>query len=84
MGGPIRLRIMARYSIPKRANKQDRLQMIMGFIRPQVKPDIDNVVKIIMDGLNGAAYTDDKQVVDVTALKAYGDMPRVEVEVEQL
>lgn len=30
------------------------------------KPDLDNVAKLVMDALNGAAYTDDKQVIGLT------------------
>ena len=55
-----------------------------GEILPQKKPDIDNVVKIIMDALNGAAYKDDKQVVSVFESKFYDDDPKVIVEVEQV
>lgn len=35
-----------------------------------LKPDIDNVVKLVMDGLNGAAWVDDSQVIDIHACKA--------------
>ena len=28
------------------------------------KPDVDNVLKLILDGLNGTAYKDDKQVTE--------------------
>ena len=34
------------------------------------KPDIDNIIKIILDGLNGVAYVDDTQVISVKATKA--------------
>ena len=40
---------------------------------PLVKPDIDNVVKLVMDALNGVAYDDDKQVVRQYAEKRYTD-----------
>lgn len=33
------------------------------------KPDIDNICKIVLDGLNGIAYLDDSQVVYLTARK---------------
>lgn len=33
------------------------------------KPDLDNVVKAVMDGLTGKAYADDRQVVAVYARK---------------
>ena len=33
------------------------------------KPDVDNVIKCVMDGLNGVAYSDDKQVTLIVAEK---------------
>lgn len=45
-----------------------------------VKPDLDNVVKAVLDGLNGVAYEDDKCVVLLTAFKR----PRAKGQKEQL
>jgi len=33
------------------------------------KPDADNVAKAVLDGLNGAAYDDDAQVVELHVIK---------------
>ena len=33
------------------------------------KPDVDNVLKAVLDGLNGLAFLDDAQVVRVTVVK---------------
>lgn len=46
------------------------------------KPDADNIAKIILDALNGIAYTDDAMVTCVNVAKRYcceGEQPRVEV-----
>ena len=37
------------------------------------KPDVDNAIKSILDGMNSCVYTDDKNVVKVTATKWYGE-----------
>jgi Holliday junction resolvase RusA-like endonuclease len=39
--------------------------------RPTKKPDIDNVIKLIADALNGCAYRDDAQLVDVSCVKRW-------------
>lgn len=36
---------------------------------PQKRPDIDNLVKTVLDALNGVAYQDDKQIVKINAFK---------------
>lgn len=51
---------------------------------PTKKPDIDNIVKSILDGLNGKAWEDDKQVVKLTASKYWSDSPRVEVMIKEV
>lgn len=43
------------------------------------RPDVDNLIKTVMDGLNGTAYLDDSQVVSVIASKYYSMSPRTEV-----
>ena len=53
--------------------------MADGKIRPTKKPDADNIMKAVADALNGIAYKDDSQIVNVTIAKWYSDTPRVEV-----
>lgn len=53
--------------------------------RDTTKPDIDNVLKAVLDALNGVAYKDDSQVVEVRVVKhdrtrKQGDSIRFEVE----
>lgn len=38
-------------------------------VKPSLRGDIDNYIKSIMDGLNGAAYQDDRQVYKMTVTK---------------
>ena len=38
---------------------------------PTVKPDIDNLAKLVMDGINGLWFPDDAQVVRLTLEKRY-------------
>lgn len=83
-GEPIKIGITAFYPIPKSTSKKKKEEMMSGKILPTKKPDIDNVVKSIMDGLNGAAYRDDSQIVTLIAKKRYSDIPRVEVSVESM
>ena len=51
---------------------------------PLKKPDIDNVIKVVMDSLNGLAYEDDKQVIGIVAGKFYAREGRVEVRIEEV
>lgn len=71
----------AYYPIPKSASRKKKEEMSAGRIRPAKKPDIDNIIKSVLDALNGVAYHDDTQVVAVFAEKYYSDTPRVEVEI---
>ena len=73
------LNITAFFPIPKSFTKKQRELIRIGKLFPTVKPDKDNIEKIVLDALNGAAYDDDKQIVDgrTRKLYAYGDFRSV-------
>ncbi len=75
------MRILAYYSVPKGDSKATRAAKLEGFIRPTKKPDMDNVIKAIYDGLNGVVWKDDVQVVDAFVRKRYGEVPGVHVRI---
>lgn len=83
--GPIKLIINAYYPIAKSDSKKKKEQKLSGEIRPyNIKPDIDNVVKVICDALNEIAYKDDTQIVELGTSKYFSDKPRVEVTIESI
>lgn len=57
----------------------------LGCVSYTVKPDLDNVCKLVLDALNGVAWADDAQVVSIFANKlpriAQGAPARTEVQV---
>ena len=48
---------------------------------PTTKPDGDNILKVVLDALNGLAYDDDRQVVKMCIIKVYGSNPGLVVQV---
>lgn len=59
----VEVEILIARSLPKNRKKSIEWE------EDTFKPDIDNIIKIILDGLNGVAYIDDTQVVSVKATK---------------
>ena len=62
--GPLRLRIVFVLPRPRSVPKERR-----GW--PASKPDVDKLLRSTLDGLTGALYRDDSQVVTVEAQKQY-------------
>lgn len=77
--GEIEVIINTYYPIPKSWSKKKQKEALEGGFRPLVKPDLDNVSKIILDSLNKVAFDDDKSVCDLHIHKWYSHEPRVEV-----
>lgn len=82
--GPLRMRVVAYFTIPESKSKKVKEEMRNGIIRPTKKPDWDNIGKIISDALNTIAYKDDSQIVESSIQKFYSDNPRVEVYINQM
>lgn len=77
----IEISIVASYPIAQSDSKKRREDKLAGKIRPRVKPDADNVAKIVMDALNDFAYHDDGQVIKLSVIKEYSLSPAVSVRV---
>jgi len=84
VGVPLRVSILAFYAVPKSANKRTRERMKNNELSPTMKPDWDNVGKIVCDALNGLAWHDDAQIVDARVEKRYGLTPMVCVKIEPI
>lgn len=75
--GPISISLVFYLKPPKKYAKK------MG--TPHVtRPDVDNLAKAILDGLEGILYKNDAQVTTLYTHKCYGDTPRVGVSVSEL
>lgn len=80
--GPLVMELLVHHPIPASWSKKDRQAALDGETACMAKPDLDNVVKLVLDALNKIVYTDDKQVVGILARKQYGMDPRVEVKIK--
>ena len=82
--GAVRVFVNIYMQIPSSASKQMREDMRVNIIRPTKRPDIDNIIKVVLDALNGLAYADDKNVVYVGAAKWYAEEPSLEITIEEV
>lgn len=83
--GPVKATINVYHKIPKSCTKKRLKAIREGLDYPQKKPDADNIAKIILDSLNGIAYKDDSQVIELGIIKRWTeDTERVEFELQEV
>lgn len=73
--------IKAYMPIPKRTPKYKLPDLVSGKLRPTVRPDWDNIAKLICDALNGVVYDDDRKICEARVQKFYGETPKTIVTV---
>lgn len=83
LGGPLVVTVLVRLTPAASTSKTARTAMLAGAIHPTKKPDLDNVVKAVLDGCNGVAFGDDAQVCWVNAGKVYAAAAGVDVVISQ-
>ncbi len=81
--GRIKVSIIAYFSIPKTTKKADINEMLENNISPTKKPDIDNIVKAILDSMNKFAFKDDNQITKLEVEKKYAIEDKVYVKIEE-
>ena len=76
---PLEISILALFPIPKYVSRKTKELMLNGRLFPTKKPDADNIIKVILDALNGLAYRDDVQICRVYFEKMYAEIPETKV-----
>ena len=68
---------------PKSWSKKKTSEALEGHIRP-TKSDIDNYIKSVLDSLNTVAYSDDRYVYKVSAMKKYDIEEYIEINIKEM
>lgn len=69
MDGPLHMGIVIYVARPTSWSNKQRLEKPI----PTCRPDLDNIVKILGDSLNGVAYWDDSQIASLKVERWYSD-----------
>src|SRR5215475_9432865 len=80
--GPLRVLVCAFMSLPESWPEKKRNAALLGYHRPIVKPDWENIAKTL-DAFTGIVWVDDKQIVSGLVEKYYAATPRLVVEIWQ-
>lgn len=81
---PLSVRVSVRMVPAASHSAKKRAAMLSGEIMPTKLPDIDNVVKAVLDGCNKVAFRDDALIVRLSAQKTYSATPGVDVVIEPI
>lgn len=79
----VSVKIVAQFKIPKTATKKEKELISEGKLSPTKKPDIDNIIKIVLDALNKMAFKDDNQITKLEVEKHYGEEEKIFVKIEE-
>ena len=81
--GRIKVSIIAYFSIPKATKKSDINEMLENNTSPTKKPDIDNIVKAVLDSMNKFAFKDDNQITKLEVEKKYALEDKIYIKIEE-
>ncbi|NVM21407.1 MAG: RusA family crossover junction endodeoxyribonuclease [Desulfobacterales bacterium] len=79
--GELTLELGIYQTIPKSFSKKKKDLMERRIVRPTKRPDIDNVIKSVFDALEGLAYKNDSQFIEVAASKFFDLEPRLNIRI---
>ena len=82
--GPVAINCVFYLQTPKNWSKARKALAEEGEILPEKVPDVDNLVKTVLDALNGLAFQDDKQVCRISAAKRYALVPGTVIRVREI
>ena len=76
---PVAVYVYVTFPVPQSYSKKRSEACLNGSEKHAKKPDLDNCLKAITDGMNNVVYRDDSQITSIHATKVYGTAAMVEV-----
>lgn len=80
---PVWIALYFRLPIPESYSKKRKEACLSGSEKPIKRPDIDNLVKSVLDGMNGVVFKDDCQITVMHCTKTYSNVPGVNILVKE-
>ena len=81
--GALEAFIYVTFPIPASYSKKRTEACLSDSEKHTKKPDLDNLIKICLDGMNGIVFKDDSQITSIHSTKVYGEVGKVEVLVRE-
>ena len=82
--GALEAFIYVTYAVPTSYSKKRSEACLSGLEKHTKKPDLDNVVKSVVDGMDKIVFLNDSQITSIHATKVYGEIAKVEVMVREI
>ena len=82
--GALEAFIYVTYAVPASYSKKRSEACLSGLEKHTKKPDLDNVVKSVVDGMDKIVFLNDSQITSIHATKVYGEIAKVEVMVREI
>jgi Holliday junction resolvase RusA-like endonuclease len=81
--GALEAFIYITYAVPESYSKKRLEACLSGLEKHTKKPDLDNVIKAVIDGMDKIVFDNDSQITSIHATKVYGEVAKAEVMVRQ-
>lgn len=78
-----RISCLFQFSYPLRMPVKLKQAAKQGLLKHMTKPDVDNLLKLILDAFTGILYKDDKTVSLGPCVKTYDEHPKTIVQIEE-
>ncbi|SOZ99475.1 Holliday junction resolvase [Cupriavidus taiwanensis] len=82
--GALQVNFVAFLPVPRSWPQKRSRSALEGRVLPTYRPDLDNMIKNVLDGSNGILFADDSLITDMVVSKRYSDRPRAVLEVIEL
>jgi Holliday junction resolvase RusA-like endonuclease len=79
LGTPLKVFLQFILPIPASVTKKRLKSILDGLEVHTKKPDLDNLIKATIDGMDKIVFDNDSQIVNISATKKYGTHPRTDI-----